>query len=442
MDDGTQDRAESSRHLTEEGSEEPVAPRRVRWLLILLALLIIAASAVALQTTVNGPGESAETTQPGENGVEAGAPDAAFVHTCESVTCSFQDESTDDGTVDDWIWNFGDGETSVAGASAVHAYSEPGVYRVSLTVTDDTGNVDTVTRSVSLGAPPDSEIPVSDTAPPVYPFGPHIGSSGGWELVTDPFTTAHINGYRDSVIEELNAARDDGKTLILHLPGTTGSYRNPDGTFSLELWKAGIDEFADIDFTPWIEDGTLLVHYLISEPMSRSRWGGEVVTVEVLDEMARYSKQLWPNLPTTVREQPTDLIRHAGGYETLVDGWEWTYLDSGWARYLTRKGPIDGFIDAEVAAAKEQDLGLLFGMNVLSGGDGSSGQIGYDDMYVMSPEEVIEYGTKLISEPYGCAMIMWHLNFDDIPYFTRPEIEAAMEQLGQVARARDPIPCS
>jgi PKD repeat protein len=419
------------------GSETP--PPRVRWLLILLALLIIAASAVALQTIDDSP---TDTTQAGEESVEAGAPDASFTHTCESMTCSFQDESTDDGTVADWTWSFGDGETWTDDASAVHAYSEPGVYRVSLTVTDDTGNVDTVTRSVSLGAPPDREVPVSDTAPPVYPFGPHIGSSGGWELVADPFTSAHINGYRDTVIEELNAARADGKTLILHLPGTTGDYRNPDGTFNLDLWKAGVDEFADIDFTPWIEDGTLLVHYLISEPMSRSRWGGEVVTVEVLDEMARYSKQLWPNLPTTVREQPTDLILHAGGYETPVDGWEWTYLDSGWARYLARKGPVDEFIETEVAAAKAQGLGLLFGMNVLSGGDGSSGQIGYDEKYVMSAEEVVRYGTELINEPYGCAMIMWHLNFDDIPYFTLPQIETAMEQLGQVARARDPIPCS
>ena len=421
--------------------EQGAASRGVKWPFALFGVLGVIAIAVALLATGNDPSEPVATTQAGEGQADAGAPDASFTHTCESVTCSFQDESADEGTVTDWIWDFGDGETLANEPAAVHAYPEPGVYRVSLTVADDAGNLDIVTRAVSVGAP-EFVSPTVETVPPVYPFGPHIGSSGGWELVEDPFTTAHINGYRDSVIELLNAARTDGKSLILHLPGTTGSYRNPDGTFSLELWKAGVDEFADIDFTPWIEDGTLLVHYLISEPMSRSRWGNEVVTVEVLDEMARYSKQLWPNLPTTVREQPTDLILHAGGYETPVEGWEWTYLDSGWARYLARKGPVEEFIEAEVAAAKAQGLGLLFGMNVLSGGDGSSERIGYDGKYVMSAEEALEYGTKLINEPYGCAMVMWHLNFDDIPYFNLPKIQTVMDQLGEVARAREPIPCS
>ena len=406
----------------------PATPRRVRWLLILVALLIIASSAVAL--TIISDDSSATSLR------------ADFRHTCELVNCMFED-ITSDPTVADREWDFGDGRVEEGGSEVVHLYDAPGVYRVMLTITDEAGNTDTVTRGVSVGAPADDlETPSSAPAPPVYAFGPHIGSSGGWELVSDDFTSAHINAFPDTVIDELNLARADGKTVILHLAGTTGSYRNPDDTFNLDLWKAEIDQFADIDFTPWIEDGTLLVHYLITEPMSRSRWGDEVVTVEVLDEMARYSKQYWPNLPTTVREQPTDLIIHAGGYETPVDGWEWSYLDAGWARYLTRKGPIDEFIAAEVAAAGEQGLGLLFGLNVLSGGDGSSGQIGYSDMYVMSPDELIEYGTKLINEPYGCAMIMWHLNFDDIPYFGTPQIDAAVKQLGELARAREPIPCT
>lgn len=428
-EDGTPDSAQNGRQAA-----EPETSSKVRWLLILIALLIIASSAVAF-TLIN---DEAGTTDPENAG--SSSLNAAFQHTCELVNCTFED-TTSDPAVTDWRWDFGDGRVEAGSSQIIHAYESPGVYRVTLTISDDSGNVDTVTRGVSVGAPPDLDVSTPAPAPPVYAFGPHIGSSGGWELVSDDFTSAHINAFRDTVIDELNLARADGKTVVLHLAGTTGSYRNPDDTFNLDLWKAEIDKFADVDFTPWIEDGTLLVHYLITEPMSRSRWGDEVVTVEVLDEMARYSKQHWPNLPTTVREQPTDLMIHAGGYETPVDGWEWSYLDAGWARYLTRKGPIEEFIAAEVSAAKAQGLGLLFGLNVLSGGDGSSGQIGYNDLYVMSPEELVEYGTKLINEPYGCAMIMWHLNFDDIPYFGTPEIDAAVTELGVLARTRDPVPC-
>lgn len=437
MEDTAKPVRETSPPEDENGA--PAIPRRVRWLLILIALLIIASSAVAF-ALLDLEGGGPTTTESGEVDVAA-PPEASFSHTCESVTCSFESKASPGVPIADWEWDFGDGETANE-ASPVHVYQAAGVYRVSLTLTDDSGLAHTVTKGVSIGAPAHTDVPVSAVAPPIYPFGPHIGGAGGWDLVTDAFTSAHLNGYRETVIDELNAARANGKTVILLLARSAPNYKNPDGTFSLEMWKAEVDQFTDIDFTPWIEDGTLLVHYLISEPMSRGRWGGEVITVEVLDEMARYSKQHWPNLPTTVREQPTDLILHAGGYETPVAGWGWSYLDAAWARYLTRKGPIDEFIDAEVAAAKEQGLGLLFGMNVLSGGDGSSGRIGYNDAYVMSPEELVEYGTKLISEPYGCAMIMWHLNHDDIPYFGTPEVDSATEQLGEVARSRDPIPCT
>ena len=418
----------------------PAMPRRVRWLLIAIALLIIASAGVAL-TIINSDGGGTATTT-GEVETDANAPVASFTHTCERVNCHFEDSTLAEGPVADWQWDFGDGTVESGDGTVLHAYVEPGVYRVSLTVTDQAGRQDRVTRGVSVGAPQETGSEGIEVVPPLYPFGPHIGGSGGWDLVTEAFTSAHLNGYRETVIDELDAARADGKSVILLLARSAPNYKNPDGTFNLDMWKAEVDQFADLDFNPWVADGTLLVHYLISEPMSRGRWGGEVITVEVLDEMARYSKQYWPDLPTTVREQPTDLMLHAGGYETPVEGWEWTHLDAAWARYLTRKGPVDEFIDAEVAAAKQQDLGLLFGMNVLSGGDGSSEQIGYNDGFLMSAEELVEYGTKLISEPYGCAMIMWHLNHDDIPYFGTPEVDAAMDQLGEVARSREPISCT
>lgn len=343
------------------GDQAPKIPRRVRWLLIAIALLIIVSSGVAMSTL---------------------------------------------------------GEEEIG-----------------------PGSTTSLVEEVEVEAPPDRG-PVSTVAPPVYPFGPHIGSSGGWDLVPPVFTSAHVSPTPEGVIDELEAARADGKPIILLLARSAGNYKNPDGTFSLEKWKEEIDAYAGIDFRPWVEDGTLLVHYLISEPMSRSRWGGEVITADVLDEMARYSKQYWPYLPTTVREQPTDLLIHAGGYETAVPELKWRYLDSAWARYSDRKGPIDDFVAAEVEAAKEQQLGLLFGMNVLSGGDGSSGEIGYNGGYLMTREELVEYGSKMIEEPYGCAMIMWHLNHDDIPYFGTPEVDAAMEQLSELARERQPIPCA
>jgi PKD domain len=49
-------------------------------------------------------------------------------------------------------FSFGDG-SSASGVSATHAYAAPGAYQVTATATDVLGNVTTVTRTVTIGAP-------------------------------------------------------------------------------------------------------------------------------------------------------------------------------------------------------------------------------------------------------------------------------------------------
>src|SRR2546425_6223098 len=55
-----------------------------------------------------------------------------------------------DGTVVSYSWMFGDGQGG-AGEFPVHAYANPGMYTVSLTVTDNSGSVDTYTNTVTVG---------------------------------------------------------------------------------------------------------------------------------------------------------------------------------------------------------------------------------------------------------------------------------------------------
>lgn len=51
-----------------------------------------------------------------------------------------------------YLWDFGDGNTSTASAPS-HNYSTPGIYQVSLTVTDDLGCCTTITRAVTCETP-------------------------------------------------------------------------------------------------------------------------------------------------------------------------------------------------------------------------------------------------------------------------------------------------
>ncbi|NVJ59971.1 MAG: PKD domain-containing protein [Gammaproteobacteria bacterium] len=78
------------------------------------------------------------------------APEADFSFVANELSVSFSDASSDnDGTIQSWDWNFGDGSSSNQ-ASPVHTYAENGTYNVSLTVTDEDGLSDTKSMPVTV----------------------------------------------------------------------------------------------------------------------------------------------------------------------------------------------------------------------------------------------------------------------------------------------------
>ncbi len=97
-----------------------------------------AAQAVTVSTTPNTP------------------PTADFDFVCNAEECTFTDASTDaDGTVASYAWDFGDGNTSTE-ADPVHTYAgitELTNFDVALTVTDDDGATDVVTKTVAVAPP-------------------------------------------------------------------------------------------------------------------------------------------------------------------------------------------------------------------------------------------------------------------------------------------------
>jgi PKD repeat protein len=79
-------------------------------------------------------------------------PTASFTNSCSALACSFTGTSTDpDGTIASSAWTFGDGGTSAL-TSPTHTYAGPGIYNVSLTVTDDQGATDTSTQQITVSA--------------------------------------------------------------------------------------------------------------------------------------------------------------------------------------------------------------------------------------------------------------------------------------------------
>ena len=250
-----------------------------------------------------------------------------------------------------------------------------------------------------------------------------------------PYTGAVTATRRSSLPALLRSAQSTKIRLVLNLAGGQRRYVNPDGTFNLELWKREIDQYRDVDFAPYVTEGLVLAHYLVDEPLSPGTWGGRAISMEEIEEMAHYSKSIWPSLPTTV----------GGVRPRLLRGFDWHYLDIAWPQWA---GPLQGggagrtpeeFRDENVAYAKELGLGLIFGLNVVNGGDGSSGIPGTrQGHWRMTGAELQHAGVTLADTPYACAFFIWR---HDPEYERRPDIRAALDTIAVAAAARGGTSC-
>ncbi|MGD2066798.1 MAG: PKD domain-containing protein, partial [Candidatus Bathyarchaeota archaeon] len=79
----------------------------------------------------------------------------------ETVNFDASDSSDSDGTVEDYVWEFGDGNTAT-GEIVTHIYSSNGTYTVTLTVTDNDSLTDTATMYVTVVQPVELDVTEPD----------------------------------------------------------------------------------------------------------------------------------------------------------------------------------------------------------------------------------------------------------------------------------------
>ncbi|HEV7366607.1 MAG TPA: hypothetical protein VGN76_12245 [Gemmatimonadales bacterium] len=297
---------------------------------------------------------------------------------------------------------------------------------------------------------PDSAIPVDSTLVPV-PSGDTMGAAGialsgsaapgivfgSYDLDISLLGPLHTGALRvpspNMLLIELSTARARGARLVVKLVGGSDSWvKNGDGTFSLTKWQSMVARFKAIDFGSYIADGTVLAHILIDEPNRASKWGGKIISQATLEAMAKYSKQLWPTVPTVVRVVPSWLAASPVTY---------TYLDAGWTQYTSRKGDAAKWLASEVASARSKGLGVVVSMNVLDGGNGSSGIRGYTSgLSAMSATELRTYGNALLNNTYGCGFFLWTYQYGKT-YYARADIKSAMTDLSNKAKAHAKTSC-
>jgi hypothetical protein len=272
----------------------------------------------------------------------------------------------------------------------------------------------------------------SDEVPavPVVPTQAALSFAGGipmgaFALPTSALGSTYNGAHRNigpfALTSELSNIRSRGGKIVLMMAGSQRHYKDGSGHFSLTKWKARIDRYRKLNFSSFINDGTIIAHYLIDEPYDARNFGGRPVPGSTLEEMARYSKSIWPNLKTVVRAEPYE-IRWNGTYRAL---------DAAWAQYLRRKGDASDYIQKNVSAARQMGLGLIVGLNIVGGGSPNGTW--------MTPSEVENWGSELLSSDYACAFISWQYNSYKL---SSRAMREAMSRLRRKAENRPSRSCS
>jgi hypothetical protein len=287
-------------------------------------------------------------------------------------------------------------------------------------------------RGTASGGSTPPPPPPAPSEPTPTPPAPSAGVPfGPWGLPTGEmasYSGAVRNASPANVIATLRAARQAGSRVTLRLTGS--DVANRDGTFSITKWKAALDRYAGMDLSSFISDGTFAGHMLAQNPQNARAWGGKTISYATLDEMARYSRQRWPSVPTLAHAPATWLAGNGAG---------WKYLDAASVMYSGSSGDAAVWVGKQASAAGQARLGLLVGMNVLNGGTSASRLAGTTDgKFAMSASQLQTWGSALVAHSKVCGLVLARY---DGGYFGRSDVKTAVATLRDKAGARAATSC-
>lgn len=280
--------------------------------------------------------------------------------------------------------------------------------------------------------PPPGTPPPPDSPAPDPPPGPvsHVGLAFGLaQMPTARFSEFSATTYTatdpDELARDLEVARRANARLFISFTGNQENFQDSSGGFDMAKWKQRMDRFRELDLAPYIEEETIAGHLLLDEPYDTKNWNGKPVSRPDIEELARYSKEVWPSMVTVLRTH----------YDYL-QGYEYPHLDAVRTQYhsrFLRFGSLDDYIEAHIEVARSLGQAMIGGVNVLNGGSNASGIPGYrEGQFAMSADELRSWGGRFLTHPYICGFIMYQY---DSAYLARPDIQTALAELSEIARS-------
>lgn len=213
-----------------------------------------------------------------------GAPTADFTFSPsnpsagEQVTFDASASSDPDGTIASYTWSLGDG-TTATGQVVDHAYSSEGNFDVQLTVVDNEGRTDRLTKTIAVGPeanqPPVADFSFSPTSPSigeVVEFDGTLssdpdGSIQTWEwdfgdgtAATGPTPLKDYDSAGDFTVT-LTVTDDDGATDSISTTVTVSSSDAPTADFTFTPSDPLVDEVIEFDGTVSSDPDGSIVSY-------------------------------------------------------------------------------------------------------------------------------------------------------------------------------------
>ena len=305
----------------------------------------------------------------------------------------------------------------------------------------------------AVGAPADSAtqvdpsamVPASVTHVGI-PYGPvALWTKNKLNYGPAPFTASQNFINADTLILQINAARNKGQRLMLAMTGGPSERYTTNGQFDMAKWKKTLNTYNKSALKTAVAaavlDGTVIGNQMIDEPETK-QWG-TVLTKAMIDQMAASVKAIFPTLPVGLNHGPPGYKWRATERYTKVD-----YVLYQYNHYFT-SGNIVAWRDAVLAQAKLDGVRPALSLNILNGGkqdrgDGNydcvgAGMGGYGTRYpncVMTADQVRTWGKALV--PYACFMMMWEYN---AAYMSKSANQLAFKDVAALAASKPKPSC-